>query len=276
VHCGSPGLGFQGRRVEIARAADGLDAFAAISSRSKLAAEITDVDINAAVEGSEVAAEDRMSEILALEDDTRGRKKKFEEIKFDGGEIEFVMVAANDAGSGAEFEVTDAHEFFTRRRGITGLGFIAAAEDGVNARGEFAGIERFWKVIIGTDFEAENAVDFFTAGRQHDNGDAGGSADFLENVEAAKARKHNIENKKGVVSGERFFDGVRASVHRVELKTLGLEILGEQFAKLGVVVDDEKAANERTRGRGRFFQRRHTKSIHSNGVRQTPQIYYCN
>ena len=214
-----------------------------------------------------------MSEILALEDHTRRRKEKFEEIKFDGGEVEFVVVAANHAGSGAEFEISDAHELFTRRRGTTGLGFIGAPEDSVNARGEFAGIERFWKVVVGADFEAENAVDVFTAGRQHDNGDAGGSADLLENLEAAKARKHNVENQEGVVSGERFFDGISASVHRIEVKTLGLEILGEQFTKLGVVVDDEKAANERIGGRGRFFQRRHAKSIHSNGFRQTPRMH---
>ena len=61
--------------------------------------EITDVHIDAAVEGSQVAAQDGMSQILALEDDARGGKEKLEEIKFNGGQINFVVVPANDTGS---------------------------------------------------------------------------------------------------------------------------------------------------------------------------------
>lgn len=144
----------------------------------------------------------------------------------------------------------------------------------MDARGEFAGIEGFWKVVVRADFKAEDAVDVFTARRQHDNRDAGGSSNFLEDVEAAKAGKHNVENQQGVVFGERSLNRLGAGVHCVDLKSLGLKIFGEQFAKFDVVVDDEKAAKERINGRRRSFQCRIPRACIPAGFRD-PGFLYC-
>jgi hypothetical protein len=54
------------------------------------------------------------------------------------------------------------------RRSPTGR---VAAQDGLDARHQLAGIERLGQVVIGAELEADDLVDVLAAGRQHDDWD---------------------------------------------------------------------------------------------------------
>lgn len=71
----------------------------------------------------------------------------------------------------------------------------------MDARGEFARIEGFGEVIIGADFQADDAVHIVAMSGEHDDRDGGDGPDFAQDFEAAHAGKHNVKNDEGVSAG---------------------------------------------------------------------------
>jgi len=115
----------------------------------------------------------------------------------------------------------------------------------MDAGGEFAGIEGFGEVIIGADFEADDAVDVITVSGEHDDRDGGGGADLAEDLEAAHAGEHDVENDEGVGAGESAAKADAAVVDGFGAKALGDEVFGNEFAELDIVIDDQNAGFER-------------------------------
>ena len=82
----------------------------------------------------------------------------------------------------------------------------------MNSRGELAGIEALGEVIIGADFQSDDAGRVVAVRGEHDDGNGGHGADFAENFEAAHAGKHHVEDDEGIGAGERAAEAGAAAV----------------------------------------------------------------
>jgi hypothetical protein len=71
---------------------------------------------------------------------------------------------------------------------------LGAPQDGSNARRQFARIERLRKIIVGSQLQADDAIDVFAARGQHQNRNAAGGAHALQNLESIQARQHNVQH----------------------------------------------------------------------------------
>ena len=118
----------------------------------------------------------------------------------------------------------------------------------MNARGEFAWIVRLGQIIIGAEFEPHDAIHVLTVRRQHDNGQRGLGANLAQYFKAANAGQHHIQDHQRIITGKCALNAGRAVMNGLNLKSLRIQILLDQFAKFHVIVDDENA-------RGRPFAR---------------------
>jgi hypothetical protein len=202
------------------------------------------VHVELTIGGKEVVAEDALAEFIAGDDLTGRFGECGHQLEFEGGQGDSAAVVTNEAGARVNFEIAEDGAIGRRRGGVCG-GDSSAAEHGVDARGEFAGIKGLGEVIIGADFQADDAVHIVAVSGEHDNGDSGYGADFAENFEAAHAGKHYVENDEGIGSGESAAETDAAVVNSFGAQALGDEVFGDEFAQLDVVINDENAGGER-------------------------------
>src|SRR5271166_1169104 len=78
----------------------------------------------------------------------------------------------------------------------------SAAQNGTNARHEFARIEGFGEIIVCADFEPKDAIDRFTAGGEQKDRNGRLMAQRFEQFESGAAGQHHIKNNELVVIGE--------------------------------------------------------------------------
>ena len=69
----------------------------------------------------------------------------------------------------------------------------AAAQDRADAGDQLAGAERLDHVVVGAEFEAEDAVDLLAASGEHDDRHVGGRSDLAGEVAAVAVGKHHVE-----------------------------------------------------------------------------------
>src|SRR5262249_6632347 len=84
-----------GKEIEVAGSAHGLDSFLAGGKGTQLAAQVADVDVDAAVEGAEIAAQDFAAKLLALQDLAGRAEKDAEQIELNGSQVDGTSVAAD-------------------------------------------------------------------------------------------------------------------------------------------------------------------------------------
>jgi len=77
-----------------------------------------------------------------------------------------------------------------------------AAQHGVDARHQFARIERLGQVVVGAQFQTDDAVDLVALGGQHDDGEIPAflvlRAQAAANRQAVLARHHQVEHDEVV------------------------------------------------------------------------------
>ena len=213
--------------------------------------------VDAAVERIEVAAEDFAGQAFAFNDHAGRGQENLQEVEFDRGEIDFIILAEGGARRGTDFEVAETKSLFGRGCSVAG-GRTGAAKNGLDARREFPRVKGFREVVVGANFETQDAIDVLAASGEHDNGHAGMGADVLEDFEAAKSGEHDVEDDEGIFPGEGLFDAERSAVEHVDAKAFGLEIFDKEFAEFDVVVDDEQSATGRVEHGSNFFHGRGT------------------
>lgn len=76
-------------------------------------------------------------------------------------------------------------------------------DDVLDARNDFARVERFRDVIVGVEFEADDAIDRIVARRHHQDRDVGDLANRLEDFDAGHRRQIEIEQDDIEWIGER-------------------------------------------------------------------------
>jgi hypothetical protein len=120
---------------------------------------------------------------------------------------------------------------------------LRAAKHGTDAGDELAGIERLGNVIVSANFQAEDAIDGFSAGGEKNDGHAGVRAQRLEQFKAGAAGKHNVKNDDVVLAGDGGIEAGTMIENGENLKSLVLKEALEQGDKSLIVVDNEYTAH---------------------------------
>ncbi len=123
-----------------------------------------------------------------------------------------------------------------RRRG-------AAAQHGVDACHQFARVERFGQIVVGAEFEADDAVDVVAFRGEHEDGDrilgTATATQAAADRQAVFARQHQVENDQVV---EFAFEGaIHAAAVRdgFDGEALIGKIALQLAAQAHVIIDDE-------------------------------------
>jgi len=116
-----------------------------------------------------------------------------------------------------------------------------APQQGAEAGEEFAGRKGLRQVVVGTEFEADDAVHLLATAGEHHDGHFGLRADAAEDLKAIAARHHDIEDDRRPRLRSGTLSSMLAIVLHFDPEAHGLEVIGHELAELGVVVDDEEA-----------------------------------
>ena len=97
---------------------------------------------------------------------------------------------------------------------------------------------RAWlgNVIVGAQFEADDAVGIVTLGGQHEHRKIALGADAAQSFQAVQARHHDVEDDNGVLAREGLDDAAFAVVGDAYFKFFLLEIFLEHVNEFNVVV----------------------------------------
>jgi hypothetical protein len=155
-----------------------------------LAAQTRNADIDHAIEGSSFVALEQIDQGIAAEHAVRMFKQDLEQGKFRTRHLNLLAVACQAARIEIDLERAEVAQapFFRDR--------LPAAQHRRHPCQQLAVAERLGQIVIGPDFEADDAVDFFATRRQHDDGRCALSAEPTCQRQAVLARQHDIEQQQ--------------------------------------------------------------------------------
>ncbi len=154
-----------------------------------------------------------------------------QDIEFERGDFDGLAVQGHVAATGVEHHAIDFQPAAVH------FGF-GAAEDSFHARRKLAWIERLGKIIVGSQFQADDAVDILPTGGQHQHWNPALSAKPLQNLEAVQARQHHIQNNKVIAALLGVFQTRLAVMGTLDREAFPLQKLFQKAAQFDVVVDD--------------------------------------
>jgi hypothetical protein len=124
-------------------------------------------------------------------------------------------------------------------------------QHGADTRQQFARRERFGQVIVRTQLEAEDAIGLVGACRQHHDGQVrtAGAAQFTAEGDAVGVRQHQVQHHQvDLVRRDRgpHLGGAR---RRRRAQSLLLQVLGDELADPGIVIDEKNVVGRGVHGR---------------------------
>jgi hypothetical protein len=201
---------------------------------AKFTAQAGYVYVNRAFVAFELIAPYRGKQFLTGADTASVEEKVLENAVFKGGEFQSLALEGNTAALLVKAEAVAADDALAVVR-------IFAAQYGTHAEHEFADIEGLYHVVVGPVFEADDAVNLFAAGSEHENGAgrriAGTAVQFAANGKAVPPGEHEVEDDK---VGLEFFSQLQSTetigglLHPVALV---FQRKGHKFADIVVVFD---------------------------------------
>ena len=166
--------------------------------------------------------------------------KGFQHGKFAGRKRHGFAVFAQFATAEVEFKLAEYHYFLVQRRGARFIGARTAAKHGVDAGEQFARIEGLGDVIVGTEFQTDDAIDVFATGGEHQHRrHVLACTQTAQNLQAVFAGQHQVENE--CIEAFAHPDAVhrRSAVGHRNAKAVIAEITAQQVAKTGIVVNNQ-------------------------------------
>ena len=101
------------------------------------------------------------------------------------------------------------------------------------------GAEGLDDIVVRAQFQAEDAVDLFALGREHDDGDGTGLANGAANVDAGHARHHQIQHHHVRVQAFHHFQGLLSVVCGLVLIPFRTEVQPQRLMHHRIVVADQ-------------------------------------
>ncbi len=116
----------------------------------------------------------------------------------------------------------------------------ATAQHGLHARQQFARIERLAEIVVGAEFQSDNAVHVVRARGQHDHRNVvARRAELAQRGQSVDTRHHQVEHDQvGALAFEAPFERAGVMQHRY-LDALPDQIVAQEIAQFRVVVDDK-------------------------------------
>src|ERR1700730_338554 len=183
--CMSPG-------ERVPRTAHVLDLGILTHLQIEFAAQIADVRVDAAIVSHELAAERLLGHRVARDHLPRGTHEQFEHAEFGAGERHRFVRDMHQVSSGIEGDRTDdelvGHS--TPAQAVAG-----APQDRANSRHQLARIEGLAEVVVRSQLDSHDPVNSIPARREHQDRSIVRLSQLAQDVEAADARQHRIENQ---------------------------------------------------------------------------------
>jgi hypothetical protein len=222
----------------VAAAAHGLDQLGVAAVILQLAAQAADGDVDGAVERPGLAAAQQVQQHVAGQHPVGALHQGDQQVVFAPRERHFDGVRVEQAAArGLQRPAAEAQ---AAGAGLGGAGraFAGAAQHGADAGQQFARVERFRHVVVGAEFQADDAVGFLPHRGQHDDGDVGLGAHPAREVEAGFAGQHQVQHDDVVVAGGPDAAGFPRVAGDGDAHPVLFQEAGQQVADLAVVVDD--------------------------------------
>jgi hypothetical protein len=122
---------------------------------AQLLAQVTDVHVDAAIEGRQFAAQHFLNQIFSLDYLTRIAQQNFEQVVFDSGEFNYFPRAADIR---VLLSISMSPTRMVSRAEVVDSTGWARRKNGTNSSNQLTGVKWLWKIIVGADFETNDAV----------------------------------------------------------------------------------------------------------------------
>ena len=152
-------------------------------------------------------------------------------------------VAAHAARGRIEFNFADANNVRSGRRRLISS---RAAQDRSNARDQFARVKRLRQIIVGADFQTNNAVNVFSASRQQEYWQSRSRPNPAQHLETIDPGQHYVQHDQQITTAVGALQSALAIVRALDHKPLGLQVFADQSAEFSIIVDDQNAFHLRT------------------------------
>jgi hypothetical protein len=147
------------------------------------------------------------------------------------------------------------------------------AEDGADARDQFARFERLGEVIVGAEVEREQAVRLRSARRNEDDADIGFVAELAADLHAIDLGHHDIEDDEAELVTARQLQTFAAVARDHGAIATAIEVDPDQLRRFEVVFHDEHAGlhNERYGKRKVSKNGRVCRKLHRRCINPAPR-----
>src|SRR5262245_40652516 len=199
--------------VNISGTSHGLDSIRAAYFRSKFLAKAADVIVDASVEDGVFAGEYLLEQFLARNQLARRREEDSQQVEFSRGHFDQPAVATDGPGTDFEDDVADGENIFDNFGAR-----LRSTQDGVDSRQQLSGVEGLGQVVVGADFQTDDAVDIVAARGQHDDGHLRLRSKPSQDFDAVHLRHHHVQNDEGKVAAERLLESVLAVMRNLHAK----------------------------------------------------------
>jgi hypothetical protein len=114
-----------------------------------------------------------------------------------------------------------------------------AAQDRAQARGDLARIARLGYVVVGAQFQAEDAVEVFAQRGEHEHRQGVFAAQLAQQVQSRAAGQHHVQDQCVVAAIARARERLVAVVADIHGESVAREEIAQELAQLLVVVGQQ-------------------------------------
>ena len=241
--CSVSDMVFSGRPAgeAVADAADGLDGVADGRVVFELGAQVADVDVDGAGVAVVLVAPDALEQLVAREGAAGVRDEELQELVLLGRQGDGLVVEPCLIRGEVEPQAADGQALFSRL--VLAAALLDAggtAQHGLDAREQLAHGEGLDDVVIGTELEAEHAVNLLGLGGQHDDGDAARlrvGFELAADFESVDFGQHDVEQHEVGLRG--LLEGGPTVGGHLDFIAALLEVEAQEFADGRFIVYDE-------------------------------------
>ena len=127
-----------------------------------------------------------------------------------------------------------------------------AAKYCLDARAQFAQIERLGDIVVGTQLEPHDPIDHIVGGGKHHNRYIAARADTAGNVESAFARQVDVKNDQVRHTVVEMFVQLATICRGFDDIAVAAQIFHDHGAQVGFIINQHKALSAGHRGSSRL------------------------
>src|SRR5512140_1331539 len=201
---------------------------------AELGAQARDMDIDRPVEAELGRPLGEIEQLLAGQDAPRALRERAQDRELVRRDLDGIAIERDRHLLRIEDEPADLHGLLRR------AGLAAHAAHGRPDPGqELARRERLGHVVVGADLEAEHAIGFLGARRDHDDRHVGPRPELARDFNAVAPGQHDVEHDAVVLPAQRLGLALGAGRRDRHQHAVRLEVAGGQLREPLVVFDQQ-------------------------------------